>query len=225
MENNIKFLQTVPLFNGIDEEELTHLLGCIGAKKKTYVKNEFIFLSGDIPTSIGIILSGRVQIIKEDAFGNRTVLNDLSAGAVFGESFICGGKFPLTVSAQAAENSSILLCPFDLLMHICPQACEFHNTLIRNMMVMVSRQNIKLLAQLEVTTKRSLREKILTYLAQLAQEQNSATVTAPLGRVDLADFLGADRSSLTRELKRMQEEDLIQYDKNTYTIVNAVGVK
>ncbi|WP_333791578.1 Crp/Fnr family transcriptional regulator [Muricomes intestini] len=166
-------------------------------------------------------LSGRVQIMKEDVLGNRVILNDLGPGDVFGESFVCGGNFSLTVSVQAVENSSILLCPLEHIMHICPSACEFHNTLVRNMVVMVSQHNIKLLEQLEITTKHSLREKILAYLAQLAQEQNSAIVTSPLGRVDLADFLGADRSSLTRELKRMQEENLIQFNKNTYTLENA----
>ncbi|MGC4018440.1 MAG: Crp/Fnr family transcriptional regulator [Muricomes sp.] len=220
MKINAKFLQTVPLFQGIKEDEFVHLLDCIGAKEKSYAKNEFIFLSGDVPTTIGIILDGRVQIIKEDFFGNRTILNSLGPGSAFGESFIGGGNFPLTVSVQAVENSTVLFCPFDLIMHICPHACEFHNTLIRNMVVMISRQNMKLLEQLEVTTKHSLREKILTYLNQLAQEQNSTTVTSHLGRVDLADFLGVDRSSLTRELNRMEEEGLIAFKRNTYALKN-----
>lgn len=73
--------------------------------------------------------------------------------------------------------------------------------------------------KLEITTKRSLREKLLTYLSHLAQEQGSSTVQSPMGRVDLADFLGADRSALTRELNRMQDSRLITFDKNTYTIL------
>ncbi|WP_230399180.1 Crp/Fnr family transcriptional regulator [Novisyntrophococcus fermenticellae] len=220
MDASMKVLQRVPLFRGINENDFPHLLNCINAKKKSYARNEFIFLSGDIPTAIGIVLDGRVQIIKEDVFGNRVILNDLGAGAVFGESFVCGGSFSLTVSVQATEDSSILLCPFKQIMHICPNACEFHNTLVQNMVVMVSQHNIKLLEQLEVTTKHSLREKILAYLAQLAQEQDSATVNSPLGRVDLADYLGVDRSSLTRELKRMQDEHILQFDKNIYTLLN-----
>ena len=157
--------------------------------------------------------------MKEDVLGNRVILNDLGPGDVFGESFVCGGNFSLTVSVQAVENSSILLCPLEHIMHICPSACEFHNTLVRNMVVMVSQHNIKLLEQLEITTKHSLREKILAYLTQLAQKQNTAT--SPLGRVDLADFLGADRRTLTRELKRMQKVNLIQFSKSTYTLENA----
>ncbi|MDL2324965.1 Crp/Fnr family transcriptional regulator, partial [Ruminococcaceae bacterium OttesenSCG-928-A16] len=218
MQVNQKLLQDIPLFRGIKEPEFGTLFGCVGAKKKYFEKGEFIFLNGGETNSIGIILSGRAQIIKEDIFGNRAILNDLGTKAVFGESFVCGGSYPLTVSVQATENSDILLLPFDRIMHICPSACGSHNTLIKNMVEIISRKNIKLMETLEVITKRSLREKMLTYLSQLAQEQSSATVISPLGRVDLANFLGADRSALTRELGRMRDDGLIQFNKNTYTL-------
>ncbi|MDL2248451.1 Crp/Fnr family transcriptional regulator [Tyzzerella sp. OttesenSCG-928-J15] len=192
----------------------------MGAKKKHFEKGEFVFLNGYQTNSIGIVLTGRAQVIKEDIFGNRAILNDLRPKAVFGESFVCGGNYALTVSIQAAVSSDILLLPFDRIMNICPSACGFHNTLIKNMVEMVSRKNIKLMETLEITTKRSLREKVLTYLYQLAREQDSLTVTSPLGRVDLAGFLGADRSALTRELGRMRNDGLIQFEKNTYTLKN-----
>ena len=220
MQVDQKLLQGIPLFKGIKEPEFGALFGCVGATKEHFEKGEFIFLNGDQTNSIGIVLSGRVQIIKEDIFGNRAILNDLGPKAVFGESFVCGGNYALTVSVQAVEGSDILFLPFDRIMHICPSACGFHNTLVKNMVEMVSRKNIKLMETLEITTKRSLREKVLTYLSQLAQEQGSVTVTSPLGRVDLADFLGADRSALTRELNRMRELDLIRFDKNTYTLMD-----
>lgn len=221
MQIDQKLLQGIPLFKGIKESEFGALFGCVGAKRERFEKGEFIFLGGDQTNSIGIVLSGRVQVLKEDIFGNRAILNDLGPKAVFGESFVCGGSYTLTVSVQAAENSDILFLPFERVMHICPSACGFHNALIKNMVEMIARKNIKLMENLEITTKHSLREKMLTYLSQLAQEQGSVTVTAPLGRVDLADFLGVDRSALTRELGRMRDAGLIQFEKNTYTLSDA----
>lgn len=213
-------LQKSPIFKGIKSEEFGSLFACVGAHKESFKKGEFIFLNGNRINDIGILLSGHVQIIKEDVFGNRTVLNDLLPPETFGESFCCGSNFILTVSAIAMENTTILFLPFERVMHMCPSACGYHNILIHNMVEMIATKNVRLLEKLEVTTKHSLREKILTYLSQLAQEQNSGAVTSPLGRVELADFFGADRSSLTRELNKMQDEGLISFNRNTYKLLN-----
>lgn len=211
-------LQNVPLFRGLNAEDFGPLLSCVGARKKSYEKGGFIFLNGGMTDSIGIVLAGRVQIITEDIFGNRAIINDLEPPGVFGESFVCGGSYVLTVSVQAARDSEVLFLPFERIMRICHNACGFHNILMKNMVEMIARKNLQLMEKLEVATKRSLREKILTYLSQLAQQQGAVTVTSPLGRVDLADFLGADRSALTRELNRMKDAGLIAFDKNTYTL-------
>lgn len=219
MELDYNLLQTVPLFAGIEKESFGALFGCVGARAKQYEKGAFVSLSGDAIDSIGVVLKGGVHILKEDVFGNRAILNTLGPGGVFGESFICGGNYALTVSIQATQDTEILMLLFDKVLHTCPSACAFHNTLIRNMVVMIARKNLKLVEKLEVTTKHSLREKMLTYLSQLAQEQGSATVTSHLGRVDLADFLGVDRSALTRELNRMRDDGLLRFDKNSYTLL------
>lgn len=220
MQVDISLLQTIPLFEGIESHRFGSLFACVGARRENFEKGEFVSLNGDELNSIGVVLSGRIQILKEDVFGNRAILNSLGEGDAFGESFVCGGSYTLTVSILAVENTSVLFMPFDHIMHICPSACDFHNTLIKNMVKMIARKNINLLEKLEVSTKRTLREKILTYLSQLAQERNTAVVTSPLGRVDLADFLGADRSALTRELNKMRDDGLIEFDKNTYKLLD-----
>lgn len=218
MQVDIELLQQVPLFHGIQPEAFGSLFACVGAKRENYNRGAFISLDGDSAKSIGIMLSGRAQIIKEDVFGNRTILSEVAPGGVFGESFACGGHFALTVSVQAMQSCAVLFMPFDRVMTICPSACSFHNTLVRNMVTMIARKNTKLLERLDVATKHTLREKALTYLSQLAQAQACATVTSPLGRVDLADYLGVDRSALTRELNRMRDDGLIEFAKNTYTL-------
>ena len=220
MQANVNLLQKIPLFKGIKVKDFGALFACVGVRKESYEKGEFVFLNGNVTKSIGILLAGRVQTVKEDIFGNRAILNDLGPKAVFGESFVCGGSYALTVSVQAVENSDVLFLPFERVMHMCPSGCSFHNAMIKNMVEMIARKNIKLVEKLEVLTKRSLREKMLAYLSLLAQELGSATVTSAMGRVDLADFLGVDRSALTRELNRMRDAGLIVFDKNTYTLMN-----
>ena len=211
-------LEKFMLFSGISANDFSAVLGCVGARKKRFSKNEFISLAKDELRAIGLILKGRVRLLKEDVYGNRNIVTILEAGEVFGESFVCGGAYSLTVSIQAAEETEVLFVSFDRVMHTCPNSCEFHNKLITNMVTMIARKNMNLMEKLEITTRHSLREKVLTYLSQLVQQQGTSTVTASLGRMELADFLGVHRSALTRELNAMQKDGLIQFVKNTYTL-------
>ena len=74
--------------------------------------------------------------------------------------------------------------------------------------------------KIEVTSKKSLREKILAYLSIQSQRNNSTYFEIPLGRVELAEYLCADRSALTRELNNMRNEGIIDFDKNTFRILS-----
>jgi len=212
-------LKKIPLFKEIAPEDFHQLFSHVKAHTEQFKRGEFIFLSGSRIDAFGIILSGHVQIIKEDVFGNRVLLSDLRTPEVFGESFVCSNNYTLTISAQVIEDACILFFPFKPVLHVCHNACEFHNILIRNIVEMIAIKNIKLLEKLEVSTKHSLREKILTYLSLLSQEQKTKTLISPLNRISLADFLGVNRSSLTRELNQMQDEGLLSYSKNTYTLL------
>ena len=220
MQINPYVLEKFVLLSGISANDFSAVLGCVGARKKLFLKNEFILFTQDELRAIGLILKGRVRLLKEDVYGNRNIVTILEAGEVFGESFVCGGAYSLTVSIQATEETEVLFLSFDRVMHTCPNSCEFHNKLITNMVTMIARKNMNLMEKLEITTRHSLREKVLTYLSQLAQQQGTSTVTASLGRVELADFLGVHRSALTRELNTMQKEGLIQFTRNTYTLNN-----
>ena len=71
----------------------------------------------------------------------------------------------------------------------------------------------------EILCKKTLRSKILAYLEQEARNQGSRQFTIPFNRTDLANYLDADRSALTRELARMKEEGLVDYNKNTFAIL------
>lgn len=95
----------------------------------------------------------------------------------------------------------------------------FHHRLIENMVRYISDKNVQLMNKIEIISKKTLREKIMTYLQQQASEQNSKHFTISLGRLELADYLCADRSALTRELSHMQKDGLICYNKNTFEIL------
>lgn len=207
-----------PLLAGIKIEELDVMLDCIGYHIYAYEKGEIVAFEGENMKHIGIVISGAVDMIKEDLWGNRTMLTRVRKDDLFGETFACGEDNLSIVTFVVSEKAQVLFLPFNRVMHSCTNACVFHHQLIENMVRVIANKNRDLMRKVEVVSKKTLREKILAYLSIQAQMQNSRYFEIPLGRIELAEYLCADRSALTRELTKMKEEGLIDYDKNCFRI-------
>lgn len=214
-----KYVAQSRLFDGILDGEMKPLLGCIGYHVCSYAKGEIIALEGEHLKQIGIILSGAVDMIKEDLWGNKTMLLRLRKSELFGETFACGDDSIAVVTFVVSEDAEILFLPFDRVMHSCTMACEFHHRLIENMVRIIANKNRDLMRKVEVVSKRTIREKLLAYLSIQAQTQGSRYFEIPLGRLELAEYLCVDRSALTRELAKMKEEGILDYDRNCFRML------
>lgn len=218
MDVVVKNLQS-PLFAGIDAADFEGMLGCIGYHVKTYQKGEIIALEEENINHVGVVMEGSVDMLKEDIWGNRTMLVRTYPQDIFGETFACGEDSLSVVTFAAAENCRVLFLSFCRVMHTCTHACQFHQTLIENMVRLIARKNRELMRKVEVVSKKTLREKILAYLSVQSQSQGSRRFELPLGRVEWAEYLNADRSALTRELAKMKDEGIIDYHKNSFEIL------
>ena len=208
-----------PLFHGIQPEELNAMLSCIGYHIGTFKKGDIVAFEGDNLKHIGIIISGAVDMVKEDLWGNKTMLVRMRKDELFGETFACGSDSLSVVTFLVSEDAKVLFMPFDRVMHSCTMACQFHHRLIENMVKIIADKNRDLMRKIDVVSKRTIREKLLAYLSIQTQVQNSRYFEIPLGRVELAEYLCVDRSALTRELAKMKEDGLIDYDKNCFRIL------
>lgn len=208
-----------PLLDHIALEDRATMLSCIGYHIGAFQKGEIVAFDDEYIKHIGIILCGNVDMIKEDLWGNKTMLVRMRKDELFGETFACGDDTLSVVTFIASENSKILFLPFNRVMHSCTMACAFHHQLIENMVRIIANKNRDLMYKVEVVSKRTIRERLLAYLAIQAQRQESRSVEIPLGRVELAEYLCVDRSALTRELQKMKEDGLIDYTKNHFRIL------
>jgi len=215
---DILFRVKSPLFDGIDSEDRRAMLGCIGYHIGTYRKGDIVLFENENIKHIGIILSGSVDMVKEDLWGNRTMLIRMRRDELFGETFACGSDNLSVVTFLVSEDAEILFMPFDRVMHSCTMACVFHHRLIENMVRIIADKDRDLMRKVEVVSKRTIREKVLTYLSIQAQMQKKRYFEIPLGRMELAEYLCVDRSALTRELVNMKEDGLIDYDRNCFRI-------
>lgn len=219
---DMKYLNDIkkhPLFINIGDEEIPAVMTCLGGYTRSYEKNEIIFLSNEPVKSVGIILKGRVKMVKEYENGDVATLLNLCEGEIFGETFACGSVTNSKVTFETASQADILFLPFHRVMHTCDMTCGFHHRLIENMVKMISDKNVQLMEKMEITSRKNLRDKIMTYLLIQAEKQDSHRFNVPLGRIELAEYLCADRSALTRELSNMQADGLIKYNKNEFEIL------
>lgn len=219
MKKYLPVLQDCPLFDGISREEIFGMMGCLGAMLKNLEKGEFVFREGDSTTSIGIVLIGGVDLIREDFYGNRSIVASVGSRQLFGESYAFAEAAALPVSVVAKEDSVLLLLDSRRITACCSNACAFHNRVIFNLLRLVATKNLLLHQKIDVTSKRSTREKLMTYLLMLAKQQGSNSITIPYDRQALADYLDVDRSGLSTEIGKLRREGVLESEKNRFHLL------
>ncbi len=219
MKKHLPILAKTPLFRGIRPEELPLMLDCLGAAARQYDKKETILAEGAPAEWLGIVLEGRVQIQRVDYFGNRSLLAEAGPGELFGEAFACAGVPELPVQVSAGETCIILQIPCKAISRPCGKACGFHQKLIQNLMQILAHKNLVLHQKLEVTAKRTTREKLLTYLQQQAKKAGSNIFTVPFDRQELADFLEVDRSGLSAEISKLRQEGVLESHRSRFKLL------
>lgn len=225
MSNNSEVLKKVQLFNGILPENLESLTKCLGAKVRPYKKGEYINYAGNDVTSVGIILCGNVDIIKEDYLGRRMILTSLSEADLFGEVFACAGVKKSPVTIYSSTDSEIMFIDYNKIIKTCSNLCDFHNKIIQNMIELIARKNLILNKKIDYLVVKGLREKLVLYLLEQYNIKNSLTFNIPLDRSGLAEYLNVDRSAMSRELGKMRDEKIINFNKNNFTILNVKDLK
>lgn len=218
MKNYLDILHTSPLFAGINETDLSSLLSCLSARKKAYAKDVYILSADNTIKDVGIVLSGSVNIIKEDFWGNRAILAKMHLGEMFGEAFAFANLQKLPVSVVSSEKSEILFIDFKKITTTCSSACLFHSQLIQNILKIIAHKNIMLTQKLEHIVKRTTREKLLSYLSEQAIKQGTNSFTIPFNRQELADYLSVDRSAMSNELCKLRDEGIIEFSKNHFQL-------
>lgn len=208
----------IPLFENIGDDDLKSMLHCLHSYERSYEKGEVIIFNQEKVTYIGIILSGQVNMMKEDIWGNTTMLTYILPSDMIGESFAVQKETSSYVTFEAAMPTNILFLASSNIIHHCPRNCLFHHQLTQNMFDQLGRKSVRLMEKIEVTSKSSLRGKITSYLSMQVQKQQTRYITLPLNRTELAEYLGANRSALARELSAMKKEGIIDYDRNTFML-------
>ena len=216
----MRAFQEHPMFENISMTNCSALMGCLGCIERSYKKDQIITPPEVSVRMLGLVISGCVHTIKEDVWGRTTFLSYTNEDGIFGEVMEGETFQDRGVIFKAAEPTVVIYFPVDRILHPCKNSCPFHHQLSRNLFGMMSRKNIALTEKIEITSKPSLREKILAYLSLEAQKKGSMTFSLPLNRTEMADYLCTNRSALSRELSNMKKDGILDYDQKVFHLYN-----
>lgn len=219
MKKYIPILKKTLLFANIKDNELEAMLGCLNAELKSYKKGEYVFRQGDRTDCITILVEGRLHVQRDDYWGNRSIVNVIEAGGMFGEAYAIAESSPLLNDVLAMEDCSVIFFDVKKVINVCPAACAFHSKVVQNLFCAIAEKNRSLVQKIGHMSKRSTREKLISYLSEEAVRHKSATFTIPFNRQQLADFLSVDRSAMSNELCKLRDEGLIRFDRSKFTLL------
>lgn len=223
MIENIRDCDRIHLFRDINKDEIEKMFRCSKTVERSFEEGSYIFRQGETPRNLFLVLEGSVMISKDFASGKRDVLFMIGQGEVFGEMFLFADAKIYWYDAIAQGRVKVLEIPWEFFYCFCSNACEHHRMITRNMLEIQSEKNFAMTRKLHLLSGTTLRERIALWLIEQTDDGDAAgtdLVRLSMNREELADYLGTTRPSLSRELMKMQQEQLIEADKNTIRIVN-----
>jgi len=212
-------LPTIPLFNGLPDEQLLDL-NSIGVEKR-FKRGGTIFSEGQPALGFYVVLSGRVKIFKLSPDGKEQILHVFGPGEPFGEVPVFEGKrFP--AHAVALEDSTACFYPRDSFVGLI----KSNPSLALNMLAVLSRRLRTFAALVDNLALKEVPGRIAAHLLYLSDRQGTANqVELDVPKNQLAGMLGTIPETLSRIFAKMATRGFIQLDGPRITLLDTAGLR
>lgn len=214
MENFITLLKNIDLFNCFSVDELSCLFSKDSYSIRQYSKNSVVYFQNERCESLDVVLDGVIEIQKIDSNGDILTICTFTSGEIMGENllFSHNNSYPMTVFSKS--NSRILHIKKELILKLCQNNTSF----LDNFFQSISDKTLILTNKIKLLTIKTIRQCMIDFLLYEYHLQKSAVIKLGISKKDLAEKLGIQRSSLSRELNKMRQDGLIIYDSKSITI-------
>ena len=206
-----------PVFDGISVEECRRIYDCFGVQERCFKPEELIYDFDTGRHTIGVLATGSAIVERMDRRGDRTILEHLEPGGVFGEMLMFQNVLGDSVCVSCEKTCCVWFFPEEKLERRCEKNCGHHNRMIENMFRLIRDKATALSERVEGLSRRSIREKLLCYFS-LQQAKCGGSFTLPFSLSALADYISTDRSAMMRELKKLRQSGRVRIEGRKVTI-------
>lgn len=216
MKNILDLLKQIDLVKSFDANQLESLLQAKGNKVNSYERNNIVHFVGDICENLEIILSGEVAVERTDESGKLMTIAEFFDGDILGGNLLFSKNpcYPMTVTAK--KPTIILEISKRQLFYLFASSLDF----LKSYLAYISDHSVILGDRIKHYVNRTIRECIISYLDYESKKQESSTIKLTISKKALAERIGVQRTSLSRELAKMRNEGLIEFDKNNRKLVS-----
>ena len=217
--SELKRIKECRLFSGLSDGELQQSLKLLEASVAEYGRGTFIHRSDERLAFFGLVLSGSVQVYTDDINGDLMMMANVTAGETFGESLCYLNIERTQVFISTQEGAKVLRLRTDAFLGHNAESKRLEGLLYRNFVSMLAERTLSMNERIQVLSKKTLREKLMTFFSQCEKKYRARSFTLPFDRAGLAIYLGSDRAALSRELSAMRRDGIIDFSKNYFRIL------
>lgn len=207
-----------PLLEGVSPQECQAMRACLGVYEQYFRPGDIVYDLGGGRNMLGVLTDGAAVIERVDGKGERTILEHLEPGGVFGEMMMFRSAVDNSVVVRCAAPCCVSFLRSEAVLRRCEHACACHSRLVENLFRLVTDKATSLSERVEVLSRRSIREKLLRYFELQAAKNTGGTFSLPFSLSALADYISTDRSAMMRELKKMRQEMLVTVSGRRITL-------
>lgn len=217
----IKSLRNCILLSHLDDNEIHNMLNSEHCILRHYNQDDIIFLEKESCSYLSIIIKGTIEIQKLDSNGNLLIISSLKCGDTFGENLLFGdiNTYPMNV---VSKTPSIV---FHINKNYIYKMCISNELFLKELLRSLSNKALNLNSRLKEVSMKSLRQMICNFLILEYNKTKNPLINLSMSKKEWADTLGVQRPSLSRELKNLKEDGLIDYDRNHITILNLPNIE
>lgn len=215
----ISQLKNTQIFKSISEEEIEKIIKEVPFRTVDYKKGEVLFWEGDKCTGIGIVLEGEVEIHKGAIMGKKITITQIKPGDMFGEAIVFSTTHEYPATVEALLDSKILFISKENILMMCSNHVQF----VEKFMEILSNKILILNNKLSLLSLKSIRQKILFYI--IKESKDKKVMSIDITKQEFSEILGVERPSLSRELIKMKEENIIDIKGKNIKILSQDSVE
>jgi len=218
MKECLNAIQGCELFGGMTLDEARRMLGCLAARTVSCGKGASLFVEGSRANRFGVVLSGALVVVKDGLDGRRTLVKRIGEGGLVAAAQALSGAKAMNVRVEASMPSRILVLNAERVLSPCCNACASHVRLVRSLMRILADKTMELNAKIEILSRRTTEERLLSYLHSFAEQCGAREFDIPFDRQQLADFLCVERSALSAEIGRLARSGVLESKKSHFAL-------